>query len=213
MFINNIEEELNNIYEKSIVPTLKLDEDRASNMNWGHYPREDLTYKQMEDICSFDQYKNILESNDMPVRGYLDGKVMPIKNEIEKYSSRGSTRNDTDGGTIRNISAGYNEKTNKKLPFRYDIPIDPEAGDIVINIYNNLKQIIEKSQYPLDTDVIKFSNYPMWYPAPGYMGWHTNHNKPGTRIYLVWNEEDGNEFRYIDWDGKMKIVMSMKQQD
>lgn len=39
----------------------------------------------------------------------------------------------------------------------------------------------------------------MMYPAGGFMGWHTNSNKPGLRCYFTHSEEDDtNIFRYYD---------------
>ena len=33
-----------------------------------------------------------------------------------------------------------------------------------------------------------------WYPPKSYMGWHTNSNLPGKRIYIVWAKEDNKSF-------------------
>jgi hypothetical protein len=34
----------------------------------------------------------------------------------------------------------------------------------------------------------------IWYPINGYMGWHTNGNAPGYRMYASWSEEGGKSF-------------------
>lgn len=37
------------------------------------------------------------------------------------------------------------------------------------------------------------------YPKGGYMGWHTNGNMPGSRVYLAYSPEDnGSYFKYVD---------------
>lgn len=38
-----------------------------------------------------------------------------------------------------------------------------------------------------------------YYHSKGYMGWHSNHKMPGTRVYCTWTEKDKtNFFRYED---------------
>ena len=38
-----------------------------------------------------------------------------------------------------------------------------------------------------------------WYPAGGYMDWHTNHKSPGIRLYVVYADKDrASFFRYQD---------------
>lgn len=45
------------------------------------------------------------------------------------------------------------------------------------------------------------------YPVGGYMGWHTNSNMPGYRIYLVYSPEQySTYFKYIDQDTKEVTV-------
>ena len=41
----------------------------------------------------------------------------------------------------------------------------------------------------------------LFYPAGGFMGWHTNSNHPGTRIYISYSQQEGvNSFSYIEND-------------
>jgi hypothetical protein len=50
-----------------------------------------------------------------------------------------------------------------------------------------------------------------WYPPGSYMGWHTNSNSPGWRMYVVYCEEPGKSFfRYRDPDTH-EIVTSYDQ--
>ncbi len=45
-----------------------------------------------------------------------------------------------------------------------------------------------------------------YYPPTGYMGWHTNADTPGERIYITWASEDKKSFfRYYD-NEKNEIV-------
>jgi hypothetical protein len=48
------------------------------------------------------------------------------------------------------------------------------------------------------------------YPKDGYMGWHTNSDVPGYRIYAAYTEvEDGSYFKYLDTSGDTpKMVVS-----
>ena len=42
-----------------------------------------------------------------------------------------------------------------------------------------------------------------YYPAGGFMSWHTNSNTPGRRVYITYSQEaNKNIFKYID-DGKV----------
>ena len=49
----------------------------------------------------------------------------------------------------------------------------------------------------------------IWYPVYGYMGWHTNSNNKGYRLYCTFAREGGKSFfRYRDPDSK-EIITSM----
>lgn len=51
-----------------------------------------------------------------------------------------------------------------------------------------------------------------WYPAGGFMGWHTNLRKPGWRMYVNYAEQEGKSFfRYRDPDSGA-IVTSMDKE-
>lgn len=50
-----------------------------------------------------------------------------------------------------------------------------------------------------------------WYPQNGYMGWHTNSDSPGKRVYLNYSFEDKKSyFRYLDEDGSIKTSWDQK---
>jgi hypothetical protein len=50
----------------------------------------------------------------------------------------------------------------------------------------------------------------IWYPKNGYMGWHTNGDHPGYRMYASWSNEGGKSFfRYKEND---KIITSYDKQ-
>lgn len=67
-----------------------------------------------------------------------------------------------------------------------DIDIAEDA--IYINIDAGLKNYISESLYKsIYNKDIKYSNC-IGYPPNGGMGWHTNSNSPGIRIYASWSE-------------------------
>ena len=45
-----------------------------------------------------------------------------------------------------------------------------------------------------------------WYPYNGYCGWHTNNDKEGERVYLVWAAEDKKSFFRFQDPKTQKIV-------
>ena len=52
----------------------------------------------------------------------------------------------------------------------------------------------------------------IWYPVNGYMGWHTNSNNMGYRIYCTYAREEGKSFfRYRDPYSKEIITSYDKQ--
>jgi len=42
----------------------------------------------------------------------------------------------------------------------------------------------------------------MIYPPNGYMSWHTNSGKPGTRLYAAWSETGESGMLFVDNTGK-----------
>lgn len=60
------------------------------------------------------------------------------------------------------------------------------------------KQIISFLEASLSQQLIIPSGR-FLYPVGGYMGWHTNSNCPGTRVYLTYSpQEMGSYFKYVD---------------
>lgn len=69
----------------------------------------------------------------------------------------------------------------------------------------------QKNQEELRVEIDKFMpgakpSGLFWYPAGGYMGWHTNSNRPGERLFCTFVEEGGRSFfRYRDpLDGQVR---------
>ena len=73
--------------------------------------------------------------------------------------------------------------------------------ELGINLWmDSIKKILSKKYQPI---IIRGIFY---YPPTGYMGWHTNANTPGERIYITWASEDKKSFfRYYDTE-KNEIV-------
>ena len=84
---------------------------------------------------------------------------------------------------------------NSKNLFKNDL------DEVGLNFWiNDIKKILSKKYNPI---TIRGTFY---YPPTGYMGWHTNCNVPGERIYITWASENKKSFfRYYDSE-KNKIV-------
>ena len=50
----------------------------------------------------------------------------------------------------------------------------------------------------------------MLYPINGYMGWHTNSNVPGVRVYAVYSpQENSSYFKYVDrWTSDTPTIIT-----
>ena len=80
-----------------------------------------------------------------------------------------------------------------------DFPNSPKDYDFQV-IEDQLPNIIDikyefSNAFRLSTHEIIQSGSFMYRPGD-YMGWHTNHKRPGVRIYLVWSEDGKSEFNY-----------------
>lgn len=83
---------------------------------------------------------------------------------------------------------------------------DVATADINTNLYNfgvdethKLLHVV-KTLYP-DNNVIGSGAF--LYPPTGYMGWHTNSDSPGKRLYIVYCDEDNQSFFKYYKDGKV----------
>lgn len=71
----------------------------------------------------------------------------------------------------------------------YDVSFPPV--EVSVELFDFLEKITGK------TYVAHRGNF--YYPHTGYMGWHTNSDVPGTRIYIAYSEEqNGSYFKYVD---------------
>jgi hypothetical protein len=75
-----------------------------------------------------------------------------------------------------------------------DIPNSPFSYyvDFGGSITNKFMHILQKV-YP-DYNIHDSGYY--YYPPTGYMGWHTNSNRPGKRLYITWSDGDSS-FRFL----------------
>ncbi|WP_234775673.1 hypothetical protein [Paraburkholderia tropica] len=107
-----------------------------------------------------------------------------------------------------------------EFPMDTKIRVDGNAlvGDSALNdsinafpIRNTQKYLLQsKCKFPgIETceryfsEIFKRSIYRtsngVWYPRNGFMGWHTNNNLPGLRLYLTYADEmEMSFFRYMD---------------
>ena len=92
---------------------------------------------------------------------------------------------------------GDNPKNKQKFMFHVDVePIKKALLDYVYSVFPKHSVILSGR---------------FWYPDGGYMGWHTNSDTPGKRVYLNYSFEDKKSFfRYIDEDGQMKTSWDQK---
>ena len=96
---------------------------------------------------------------------------------------------------------GFNLQTNK-CDNLATIAYPPMS--ISIPLIDHLEETLQK------TIIRPTGNF--LYPTGGYMGWHTNGNMPGVRVYLAYSPVDhGSYFKYVDrstntvitdWDDK-----------
>jgi hypothetical protein len=69
-------------------------------------------------------------------------------------------------------------------------------------------QIIEFLEEKLGKQLIKPSGH-FLYPEGGYMGWHTNGDMPGTRVYLAYSPiTNGSCFKYVDRSGIVPKIIT-----
>lgn len=52
-----------------------------------------------------------------------------------------------------------------------------------------------------------------FYPETGYMGWHTNSDSPGLRVYIAYSEDGSSQFKWVDRSDpeNPKVVVSQDQ--
>lgn len=86
----------------------------------------------------------------------------------------------------------------KELDMSADVPWNREG------YYYSIPFTIDEGlcQTLLDKPFIRQTGK-FYYPPGGFMGWHTNSNDEGYRIYLTWCKESGKSFfRYFDGEIK-----------
>lgn len=71
---------------------------------------------------------------------------------------------------------------------KYDLK---NANPIYTKILHHLVEMVP------DKSIVPSGQF--WYPPGGYMGWHTNHDAPYTRMYITYVDEPNKScFRYYD---------------
>ena len=78
-------------------------------------------------------------------------------------------------------------------------------NDEINNLIQDIGKELDVVFKPLD--VPRNNSGHMLYGGNSWMGWHTNEDFPGRRIYCNWSERDGeNDFRYLDADSGEMII-------
>ena len=126
--------------------------------------------------------KNVYKwvEEDLPNKGidfdteeYLSEKR--LNSVIKEYGDAPFARKSKDDYSNENRSTfGHN-----------NMDIDEKIVDLISNEFNS--KYISSGRY--------------WYPSNGFLGWHTNSNATGERLYIIWAEDDNKSFfRYKDKD-------------
>ena len=77
--------------------------------------------------------------------------------------------------------------------FMFHVDVDPIKSALMDYVYR---------MFPKHSVILSGR---FWYPEGGYMGWHTNSDAPGKRVYLNYSYEDRKSFfRYLDEDGQVQ---------
>ena len=130
-----------------------------------------------------------LESYRLLVQGFFPGNDEGIVSPLDYEALISAMNND-----VANAEVGGNALSLKFVK--------------VDGVNNLIRKIIQK----LDTNfaplgVTKINTGRMLYGGNSFMGWHTNEDFPGRRIYCNWSENEGeNDFRYLDTDSGEIIV-------
>lgn len=128
------------------------------------------------------------------------------------------------GGNV--ISPDERDKNDPQLPGISDeFILNKDVNEIMFNgasldraIFSDLKSTV-MPPFNITKTVIKMieSQYPEYefshisgnflYPEGGFMGWHTNANEPGLRVYFVYaNSKDSCFFRYLDQENREVVT-------
>ena len=109
------------------------------------------------------------------------------------------------------IIPDWEDNINEEVLRRYlkrEKPIDT-ANKRNLHVHGVLKKEnlkAEKETYTAVSNILSKTygslvrrNPGAWYNPTSYMGWHTNHRVPGTRIYVIWSTGvESSFFRYYD---------------
>ena len=74
----------------------------------------------------------------------------------------------------------------------------------------NREELFRFFDYAFKCDTLNISQSGSFiYPPGGYMSWHNNRKRPGVRVYCVWSDKGGSEFKY--WlDDEVKCIKEKK---
>lgn len=91
---------------------------------------------------------------------------------------------------LQGIQEVENWESHLETDFSQDVPVSNDSYYIDFGSRTTSKFMhIMQQMYP-DYNIIDSGHY--YYPKTGYMGWHTNSNKPCKRVYITYT--DGQSF-------------------
>lgn len=139
--------------------------------------------------------------DDPRIHQILDQMLDRSKEEAHKKVGAGADeyRDKPNAIFYRNdlyISESY---LREKLNSEVDIPINERS--YLYTLEESTRELRGKmsgamyKHFPNDS-IHMTGNF--FYPYQGFMGWHTNSNHPGTRIYFSYSDEGNSSFSYYD---------------
>mgnify|MGYP003657378585 CR=1 FL=1 len=147
----------------------------------------------MDNFDLFDKFKDKISGGNFPISNRKNWRQRTL-DELHH-----NTYND-------NIESHLSEERLNFLIKKYNGKVDyaSSINELNQNRWNyvnrdNVHELVKKVNMEYNGE-FEISGV-FWTPPNGYCGWHTNSNRLGERIYLVWAEEDNKSFfRWKDLD-------------
>ena len=139
----------------------------------------------------------ILSMSENWIKGQIDFEKKSSKTSLSKKDAEYFTSIEN----LREVMIDTNKDDNiaKIDTLKFISNGFPMMSDLVESIANTFRF--------LSMDIEQSGNF--IYPPNGYMNWHTNHKRPGIRIYTVYSENGDSEFKYSFGDD-IKVIKEKK---
>ena len=184
--------------------------ERISTSEYGsHYDEIDNTYfvsSQLLDKMKIDyRNKNMLSTEKTFFSG--TGTSHDSLTHFDQWPShlKNAYMNNIKDGFSWSINCNFlsiyehldRQKSHQKNPYsKHNIVLDPTSSRTSLYIEMETLQNLIAEHFP-DRNIKRSGGF--WYRPDDYMGWHNNHNRRGSRIYVTYADENGKSFfRYYD---------------